>query len=358
MINHYTIPFFIPHEGCPHRCIFCDQNRIVGREMISSEQVSSQIEEHLATIPEEDAEIEVGFFGGTFTGLSEHVQEMFLGAVRRYIDNGQVSGIRLSTRPDLVDEVILSFLKKRGVKCIELGVQSMSDRVLLSSKRGHTSKDVERASRMIINRGMVLGHQMMLGLPDSTPEDEYFTAKRARELNASEVRIYPVVVIKGTELADMWKDKDYSPLTEEEAIKRSSYLILYFESNGIKVIRCGLHPSEGLVTGDELLDGPFHEAFRLKVESRIFSFMLDEILNMKKEKLSRVLLNPKDEAAFFGFERKNMGKIEKISGSDRDFFKKDPDVPRGSFIVASKSDTYLLDRKKLAGKRLPEEFTG
>jgi histone acetyltransferase (RNA polymerase elongator complex component) len=192
------------------------------------------------------------------------LQEEFLQQAKPYLEKGVIQGIRLSTRPDMIDRERVSFLRKNGVTCIELGVQSMSDKVLAASRRGHAALDTERASSVILEEGLLLGHQMMLGLPLSTFEDEVYTAKRIKELGAKQTRIYPTVVIDGTELARLWKGKKYKPLSEEEAVERSASLISYFESNGIKVIRCGLHPSEGLVSGEEYLAGPFHPAFGQK----------------------------------------------------------------------------------------------
>jgi histone acetyltransferase (RNA polymerase elongator complex component) len=267
-MKHYTIPFFIPLKGCTRKCIFCDQRRITGESMPDPADVPGKIRRYLATMPAEGIHVEVGFFGGSFTGLPLNIQEEFLSAVRPFVDGGSVRGIRLSTRPDLIDESIVSFLKGLCVTCIELGVQSMSDEILAAAKRGHTSKDTEKASRQIKEAGLVLGHQMMLGLPRSGFTEEWFTARRIKELGAEQVRIYPVIVIKGTELAEMWRRKEYRPLSEEEAVERAAKLISYFEANDIKVIRCGLHPSEGLLSGEEYLAGPFHPAFGQKARER------------------------------------------------------------------------------------------
>lgn len=344
MRKHYTIPFFILHKGCPHQCVFCDQKKITGRSMIDPGEIPERIEQYLSTMPISGAHVEVGFFGGTFTGLSRRLQDDLLTPVRKYLDSGQVHGIRLSTRPDFIDKDTLEFLKERGVKCIELGVQSMSDKVLSAIKRGHTAKDSELASKMILREGFILGHQMMLGLPLSTPDDERFTARRVVELGASQVRIYPVIVMKETELAEEWINKKYVPLDEEEAVKRSAWLILYFGSNGIRVIRCGLHPSPGLLDGSGFLAGPFHPAFRLKAESRIFSLMLEHIISEIPGKVTNVFFNPKNEAAFFGFDRENSEKIRKISAGNIDLAGKNEDVPEGCLMIAVEGKTFILDR--------------
>jgi radical SAM superfamily enzyme len=267
-MKHYTIPFFIPHKGCPHKCIFCDQKRITGEGMPDPAEVPGKIEKYLSTMPSEGAHIEVGFFGGSFTGLPLKKQEEFLKPARGFLEEGRIKGIRLSTRPDLIDRKITSFLKSSGVTCIELGVQSMSGKVLAAVKRGHTAEDTQRASCMILQEGFELGHQMMLGLSLSGFDEEFYTARRIWQLGARQARIYPVIVIKGTELADLWMKGEYRPLEEGEALERAAELIAYFEPRNIKVIRCGLHPSEGLLSGEEYLAGPFHPAFGQKARDQ------------------------------------------------------------------------------------------
>lgn len=268
-MKHYTIPFFIPHKGCTHLCIFCDQNRITGEKIPDVHEVPEKIEKYLSTMPKEGAHIEVGFFGGSFTGLPQEVQQKYLDAVKPFLKDRRVQGLRLSTRPDLIDKDVVSFLKGKGVTCIELGVQSMDNKVLTASKRGHTAEDTEKASRIILDAGIELGHQMMLGLPLSTLRGELFTAKRMKEMGAGQVRIYPALVIKGTRLAELWENGEYEPLSLEEAAERAAHLIKYFESNNIKVIRCGLHPSEGLVSREEYLAGPFHPTFGQMARNKI-----------------------------------------------------------------------------------------
>ena len=236
--------------------------------MPDPESVPGKIEQYLATMPGSGVHKEVGFFGGTFTGLSLQEQRHFLEPVRPFLEEERVQGLRLSTRPDLVDEKKARFLKTHGVTCVELGVQSMSDSVLARSKRGHTAEDVKNASWAILTEGLSLGHQMMVGLPDSSLEDELYTAKCIAHLGASQVRIYPVIVICETELAEEWRLEKYEPLPLEEALDRAALLIQFFESNDIKVIRCGLHPSEGLLSGEEYLAGPFDPRFGQRARER------------------------------------------------------------------------------------------
>ncbi len=264
-MKHYTIPFFVPHMGCQHQCVFCDQRRITGKEgdgIPGPPDIIHKIETYLSTMRSQPARVQVGFFGGSFTGIPAEKQARCLEPVKSYINKGAIDGIRLSTRPDLVDPEKIDFLKSRGVKCVELGVQSMSDKVLAASKRGHTSGDTVMASRMVREMGgFDLVHQIMLGLPGSSSEDELRTAEVSADLGAGQVRIYPVVVMKGTELARMWERGEYTALSMGEAVERAARLMAFFEKRKVRVIRCGLHPTEGLLSGDDHLAGPFHPSF-------------------------------------------------------------------------------------------------
>ncbi|KJJ84630.1 oxygen-independent coproporphyrinogen III oxidase [Candidatus Omnitrophus magneticus] len=317
MKKYYTIPFFIPHRACPFKCIFCDQKKIIGSPANSAEiydialKIPETVEKYLSTMRHgTKTHIEIGFFGGTFTGLNEESQKILLTPAYQFVQSKKIFGIRLSTRPDFIDQNKLKLLKNFGITTIELGIQSMSDSVLRASKRGYTAKDAENASKLIITEGFNLGHQIMLGLPESSFEDEYNTVMSAVKLKALEVRIYPLIVIEGTEIALLWKEKKYLPLTMEEAVSRSTRLLDYLYSNNIKVIRCGLHPSETLLKKENILAGPFHPSFRQKAESKLFGDMLKKIsLN---ENIISVHYNPNDEQSFYGFQKYNHDTINQI----------------------------------------------
>ena len=348
-MKHYTIPFFIIHEGCPNQCVFCNQKKITGMEKVNPEDIVSKIETYIKTIRGMDNSIEVGFFGGSFTAIDKFYQESLLSPVQSFIKEGKITGIRVSTRPDYIDEKVLSYLRKKNVKCIELGVQSMSDNVLAKAKRGHTSKDVIEASRLILEKGVVLGNQIMVGLPDSLEEDEYFTAKKVEEMGATEVRIYPVLVMENTELAQKWRSKDYEPLKEQEAIRRCANIAMFFDLNNIKVIRCGLHPSQGLLDGSSYLAGPFHPAFGEKVKSRIFSFYLSYISN-NRISVDTLEFNPKDKGAFFGFKGENKALLKDLDVR----LIENNDIKRGNLFICVADKKVLLDKQKVARVVLPD----
>ena len=208
MKKEYIIPIFVPNLGCPNCCVFCNQRKISGEQrQVTSEDVKNTIEYYLQNFRDDNKYVEVAFFGGSFTGIEENVQNNLLEAVQSYIDEGKVNSIRISTRPDYIDKDTLKRLKHYRVKTIELGVQSTNNYILAKSKRGHTFEDVRIASKLIRKYGFILGHQMMVGLPESTALDEVTTAKNLIKLKPKIVRIYPVLVIKNTELEDMYKKR-------------------------------------------------------------------------------------------------------------------------------------------------------
>lgn len=304
--RHYTIPVFIPGGACPFRCIFCDQNKITGIDNLpATEEIEKIIRQHLETIPQSNTEIEVGFFGGTFTGLTAHQQQQYLKIVLPFIDAGRVRSIRISTRPDFISEEKLELLKQYHVKTIELGAQSMDDEVLRLSSRGHLSETTERASAMITSAGFSLGLQMMIGLPGDSEEKTIQTARRIVALQASETRIYPVLVISGTELENMYLSGRYQPLTMEEAIRRTKLIIPVFECSNVRILRIGLHPSEDLRSGAALVAGPFHPSFRELVMTEIWHDRFLASTFSPHHTSITIHVNPSDHNNAIGYSGKN-----------------------------------------------------
>ncbi len=243
--EEYIIPIFVPHLGCPNDCTFCNQKSISGEtKQVTQKDVKSIIEKYLKTFKNEDAYKEVAFFGGSFTGIEKEKQEELLKAAFEYVKDKKIDSIRLSTRPDYIDKEELNFLKKYGVKTIELGVQSTNDYILKKCKRGHTFEDVKNASKLIRRFGFKLGHQMMIGLPESTKLDELNTARDLAKLKPKMVRLYPVLIIKNTELEREYKRKEYEPLTVMQAVERCKELYYFFNRKKIQVIRMGLQSTD------------------------------------------------------------------------------------------------------------------
>ncbi|CAK7020778.1 elongator complex protein 3 [Tissierella carlieri] len=286
MSKHYIIPIFVPHYGCPHDCVFCNQKKITGLSTnVTPRDVKNIIEEHLVTF-KPGSTIEVAFYGGSFTAIDIDIQKELLAIPYQYKIEGKISGIRLSTRPDCIDKIILRNLKDYLVDTIELGVQSLDDSVLFASGRGHTSKDVYKAVDLIKEFGFNLGLQMMVGLPEDTREKTIYTCKEFIKLNPYCVRIYPTLVIKDTYLERQFFNEKYSPVSFEEAVDTCSILLMLFEINSIDVIRIGLQPTENIQLGKDVVSGPFHPAFRQMVESNIFKLLLEyyfDINNIKTE---------------------------------------------------------------------------
>ena len=239
--KQYIIPIFVPHLGCPNDCIFCNQKSISGKtKQVTKDEVAKTIEYYLENIKEENAYKEVAFFGGSFTGIDIELQEELLSSAYEYVEQKKIDSIRISTRPDYINKEVLKRLKKYKVKTIELGVQSTNDYILKRAGRGHTFDDVKKASKLIRRSGFKLGHQMMVGLPESTRLDELNTAKELIKLKPKMVRIYPVLIIKNTKLEKEYEEGTYIPITLNQAVETCKELVYMFNKKKIDVIRIGL----------------------------------------------------------------------------------------------------------------------
>lgn len=272
------IPIFVPHQGCPHDCIFCNQKKITGLSTsMTDEDARNIIIESLKTIPR-DAEVEIAFFGGSFTAIDVDIQRSLLSVAKEFKDLGRVQDIRLSTRPDCIDDAELDLLKEYGVTIIELGVQSMNEDVLVKSIRGHQRDVVFTSAKMIRVAGFKLGIQMMLGLPGDSEDKCIATARDFVEIGPDFVRIYPTLVIKETGLEKELLQGRYQPFSLEECIEITKKLMVIFYMNNIGVIRVGLQATEDIQLGLDVLAGPYHPAFRELVKSRMIRDYLDYLL--------------------------------------------------------------------------------
>ena len=274
MKSHVNIPIFIPHLGCPHNCVFCNQKKISGHEKADFSAVESEIETALATV-RDGQEAQIAYFGGSFTGIDRGDMIYLLSVAKKYIDAGRVSSIRLSTRPDYIDEEILDILGKYGVHTIELGLQSMNDDVLAVCERGHTAECGERACRMIKARGFELIGQMMTGLPGSSYDDDVMTAKKIAAL-CDGARIYPTVVFRGTKLCDMAMRGEYEMPDEEELIGRTVGALREFYAAGVPVIRLGLQASDEVLDEKNVYSGTYHPAMGEICYSRLYREIMEE----------------------------------------------------------------------------------
>ncbi len=262
------IPVFVPHLGCEHACVFCNQRRISGAQKpATAEDVKNSIEQAAAFLPQ-GGKRQLAFYGGSFTAIPAEEQEALLTAAKEALDRGEIDAIRLSTRPDAIDEAVLARLRRFGVETVELGAQSMDDAVLRLSGRGHTAADVERASKQIQAAGFRLILQMMTGLPGSTDEKDVETARKIIALRPDGVRIYPTVIVRDTALCDMWRAGKYREHTVEDAVRVCAEILPLFEAAEIPVIRLGLNPTDEL-TGGAAVAGAYHPALGELVKSRI-----------------------------------------------------------------------------------------
>lgn len=269
-MRHINVPVFIPHMGCPNACVFCNQRRISGKMQFDIHTVENEIKASLATVDRDDTEVEIAFFGGSFTGIDRSDMLYLLSLAKRHIDAGEVQAVRLSTRPDYIDEEILDILAAYGVTDIELGLQSMCGGVLSAAKRGHDADCARRACRLIRARGFNLVGQMMIGLPTSTVDDEIATAREIVSLGCDAARIYPTVVFRDTELADMMRDGSYTPLTMRDAVERSAAVLEVFCEHDIPVIRLGLCAADNLFEEGTIVGGAYHSAFGELVYSELY----------------------------------------------------------------------------------------
>ncbi len=345
-MKHYNIPVFIPHLGCPFKCIFCNQQKIASQEKIPDiDDVVKIIEKHLSTIPVNAGEVELAFFGGNFTAIERKLQEEYLSAVNPYIEKGRIDSIRISTRPDFIDLNILTFLEKRGVKTIELGVQSLNDEVLKTSKRGYRAEDVFKACHLIKKQGFRLGIQLMIGLPG----DDYSLAKETTNtvisLKPDMVRIYPTLVITGTVLEKMFHRGQYKPLTLQEAITLAKDLFLMFQKEEINVIRMGLQPSEDLQQAGTVIAGPYHPSFGELVEQEIFKQQAKKLIQdyfntVKTQKSVNLYVHEKDISKMIGSKRSNILYLKNVFNLNNIYLKKATGIKR-DWLGVSKINSIL-----------------
>lgn len=293
-----NISIFVPHQGCPCACSFCNQKTITGQnELPTADDVRNAVD---TALRKKEYEYEIAFFGGSFTAIDREYMLELLEAAYPYVKSGQVKGIRISTRPDCIDHEVLDILKKYGVTSIELGAQSMDDEVLEANRRGHTAQDICNASELIKKYSFELGLQMMTGLYKDTAEKSIETAKKIIEIAPSTVRIYPTVVLKGTYLAELYLKEEYTPFNADDSAELCAILVPMFENAGIKIIRLGLHSSRDIK--ENMLAGSFHDSFGELVKSRI---MVNKILELPPADY-QVYVNPRSVSKLKGNKKSNI----------------------------------------------------
>lgn len=303
-MSHSNISIFVPHKGCPNDCSFCNQRVISGQTVSATPRdvenaVKTAIKYNVNT-----ENTEIAFFGGSFTAIEREYMCSLLTAAKHFLETRKFKGIRVSTRPDCIDEDVLSVLKSYGVTAVELGAQSMNDEVLSANNRGHSSDDVRKASALIKQYGFELGLQMMTGLYKSDFHKDLYTAEEIIKLKPDTVRIYPTVVLKNTRLAYLQETGKYKAPTAEESAPFCAELLQMFTENDIKVIKLGLHSSEA-VEGD-MVGGAYHPAFRELCEGHIYLNKILEKLNRKDKNCEyTVFVNEKALSKAKGQQKRN-----------------------------------------------------
>ena len=333
MMKYYNIPIFVPHKGCNYDCVFCNQKHITGEDLeVNEVYIKETVEKYLKTLPSTDRKIEIAFFGGSFTGIDFFMQRQFLSTAYEYVKNNVIDGIRLSTRPDYIDEKILNQLLEFGVTTIELGVQSLDDEVLVKSNRGHSQKDVIDAVNLIKKYPFSLGLQMMTGLPGDNEEKALQTADKIIGLKPDFVRIYPTLVIKDTKLCQMYEKGEYTPQTVSDAVLLCKKLLLKFEAAGVEVIRVALQTTDEISPGGAFVAGPYDAQFRELVEASIY---YDKIINLLKNYDKRKVIvgvNTREISKAIGRCRKNIIDFDKTLGINVEIKGLD-DVKKGECII-------------------------
>lgn len=330
-----VIPVFIPHEGCPHSCVFCNQHSISGQsskpaQPITPLEVQATIQSWLAhSNPEKHASVQVAFYGGSFTGLPIARQVELLEAVQPFLDQGTVQTIRLSTRPDYIDPDRLDLLRRYRVSIVELGAQSCDDRVLRQAGRGHCGADIAAASALIKAANIRLGLQLMLGLPGDTFRSLRATVARIVELRPDFVRLYPVLVLRGSGLDQLYHRGGYKPLSLSRAVLLAAFMKKRFDDQGIEVVRMGLQPSAELESA--LIAGPYHPAFGELVGARL---MLQRtrraLVAVPATERVTLVIAERDLSIFHGQGRANSNRLRQLGLADRFILRTDPLQPRHS----------------------------
>ncbi len=302
----YIIPIFIPHQGCPQQCVFCNQRTITGQQTptLRAETVSSAIQSGLQRKRRAArTETQVAFYGGTFTGLTPMLQEELLAAAACFVERGEIDTIRISTRPDYVGDEAITLLRRFAVGIVELGIQSMDDAVLTAAQRGHSSTDSFRALRLLKATGFRVGAQIMIGLPGDNRERLLPGIRALLDCGPEFIRIYPTLVLKGTALAALYGSGRYRPLAMEEAIELCREVYVLCRESGVSVIRLGLQADAGLE--QSIVAGPYHPAFGELVMARVLQHdILRELSLLAGSDEVDLSVPPSAVSLLTGFKRK------------------------------------------------------
>ena len=333
MQKHKNLSIFVPHQGCPNQCAFCDQRSISGTQTApSSQEVEALCNQYLPK--ENGTDYEIAFFGGSFTAIDRGYMTELLKTAHSFVKRGRAMGIRISTRPDCIDMEVLDILKQHGVTSIELGAQAMQDSVLCANLRGHTSADVAKASHLIKQKGFSLGLQMMTGMYGQ--QDDYMaaamdTAKQFVALAPDTVRIYPTVTLANTYLEQVFLQGKYTPPSLQQTVDICVKLMDIFDMADIKIIKMGLHADTGLE--GKIVAGPYHQAFReLCLAGRCLQKIKKQLTNSECKNYI-IKVNPKELSQWKGQKNNNISALENMGYSVRIIA--DDNIEKGQFNIQS-----------------------
>ena len=309
------IPLFIPHMGCPHQCIFCNQRAITGKaaQTPSPDQIQREVNRFLKYGKRQPSTTQISFFGGSFLGLEKKSILSLLGAAMPFVEGGDVDSIRFSTRPDTVSPETLSLLDGFPVSTVELGVQSMNDRVLDIAERGHRASDTVKATDLLKTRGYQVGLQMMVGLPADDDDLAMETARRIAALQPDFVRIYPTLVLKGSLLARRFQNGRYHPMPLAACVTLVKRLFLFFRTRRIPVVRMGLQASDGLTQAGDFIAGPYHPAFGHLVHGEIVLDAISSALGMMEKRPDPlpITVHPSMVSRIQGLKKQNISHLKR-----------------------------------------------
>ncbi|MEE4114348.1 MAG: radical SAM protein [Desulfobacteraceae bacterium] len=337
------VPIFIPHRGCPHRCIFCNQHAITGKaaRMPPADQIQEEVNRFLKYGKKRPSEVQISFFGGNFLGLARETIQSLLGAAMPFVRATDVDSIRFSTRPDTVSQDSLNLLDGFPVSTVELGVQSMNDLVLDTAGRGHRALDTQAAAGLLKNRGYEVGLQMMVGLPGDDDDGAMETARRIAALGPDFVRIYPTLVLAGSQLASRFRDGRYRPMALAACVTLVKRLFLYFKARHIPVVRMGLQAADGLTRKGGLIAGPYHPAFGHLVHGEIVLDAVSSALDRMEKRPDRLIISvhPRMVSRVQGLHKQNIDRLKRSFALEKIVLLQDAHLAENQLMVAGQHVT-------------------
>ncbi len=336
----FIVPVFIPHSGCPHRCVFCNQEKITAaKPMVRPDpaDIRQQIDRFLKFRKNPRQRTQISFYGGNFLGLCKKDLLAMLAVANTFVRSGAAAGIRFSTRPDTIRPETLALIRDYPVETVEIGVQSMDDAVLRKSRRGHGAHHSTAAVRLLQANGFETGAQMMIGLPGETRPSAVGSAKQIAALHPDFVRIYPTVVMAESVLEKWFKSGRYRPLSLEEAVTTAKLVLQIFDRAAIPVVRMGLQATPDLCKNGNMVAGPWHPSFGQLVQSAGY---LDRACTKLstfsgcRGKTAVIRLHPKTQSAFRGLKNANIRALKERFGLSSIHIREDAAIARKSLDVS------------------------